>query len=226
MLKTPAHSKEHAGTIGDKALIFLAVVFAYASNFWPGRALLGWGLNALGNPPYRGFVGIFVPHLLLYSTFMAAVSALFWWAFVRARLLEPPRFGNLRGSILLGIVGGLAALAVTLLVILTTMPKGTIHWIAPDAWKIAGNIFSNFFEEFVFRGFLLVALRRVVGFWPAAVLSSALWAFTHSQYPLTLQGTILVVGVGFCWLARRAQSLWAPYFAHEVLDLLGDSLIG
>jgi membrane protease YdiL (CAAX protease family) len=226
MLKTPAHSKDHAGTTGDKALILLAVAFAYASNFWPGRALLGWGLNALGNPPYTGFVGIFVPHLLLYSTFMAAVSALLWWAFVRARLLEPPKFGKLRTSILFGIIGGLAALAVTLLVILATMPKGTIHWITPDAWKIAGNVFSNFFEEFVFRGFLLIALRRVVGFWPGAVASSALWAFTHSQYPLTLQATILVVGVGFCWLARRAQSLWAPYFAHEVLDLLGDSLIG
>jgi len=27
-----------------------------------------------------------------------------------------------------------------------------------------------------------VALRRVIGFWPAAVLSSAMWAFTHTQY--------------------------------------------
>jgi membrane protease YdiL (CAAX protease family) len=53
-----------------------------------------------------------------------------------------------------------------------------------------------------------------------------MWALLHTQYPLILQASILVVGVGFCWLAVRMRSLWAPYVAHEVLDLLGDSLIG
>lgn len=225
MLKTPAHSRDQAGTIGDKALILLAIAFAYASNFWPGRAVLGWGLNALGNPPYQGFVGVFVPHLLLYSTCMAAVSALLWWAFVRAGLLDAPKFGNVRLSLALGVAGGLAALALTLIAVAATMPAGSIHWIAPDAWKIAGNIFSNFFEEFVFRGFILFALRRIAGFWAAAIVSSAMWALLHTQFPLIIQGSIFVIGIGFCCLARRAGSLWAPYFAHDVLDLLGDSLI-
>jgi membrane protease YdiL (CAAX protease family) len=135
-------------------------------------------------------------------------------------------FGNLRASIVLGIAGGLVALALTLAVVWVTMPGGTVHWIAPDAWKIAGNVFSNFFEEFVFRGFILTALRSVAGFWPAAIVSSALWAVLHTQYPFVLQAGIFVVGIGFCWLAQRARSLLAPYFAHEVLDLIGDSLIG
>jgi len=226
MLKTPIQSERRAATLGIKALVLLAVALAYASNFWPGHAVLGWGLRALGYPPYQGFVGIFLPHLLLYSTLMAAVSALLWWALVRAGRLEPPRFGNLRASVVLGIVGGIVALALTLAIVWATMPAGTVHWIRPEVWKIAGNVFSNFFEEFVFRGFILVGLRSVVGFWPAAIVSSALWAVLHTQFPPILQVSIFVVGIGFCWLAQLARSLWAPYFAHEVLDLIGDSLIG
>lgn len=213
-------------TIADKALMLLAVIIAYGSGFWPGRLVLRGGLNALGNPEYVGFRGIFLPHLLLYSTLMAAISAVLWWALVRAKILPPPKFGNVRVSVVFGVAAGIVGLVATLLVVLLALPAGTIRWVAPDAWKIAGNVFSNFYEEFVFRGFALVALRRVAGFWPAAVVSSAMWAFTHVQYPLVIQLTILLVGIGFCWIVRMARSLWAPYFAHEVLDVIGDSLIG
>jgi membrane protease YdiL (CAAX protease family) len=225
MATLTGRSKPNA-TIADKAMILLAVVIAYGSGFWPGRLVLRGGVNSLGNPEYVGFRGIFLPHLLLYTTLMAAVSAALWWALVLAKILPAPKFGNVRASASLGLVGGIAGLALTLVVVLVALPAGTIHWITPDPWKIAGNIFSNFYEEFVFRGFVLVALRRVAGFWPAALVSSALWAFTHVQYPMVIQLTILVVGVGFCWIMQRARSLWAPYFAHEVLDVIGDSLIG
>lgn len=213
-------------TRSGKTLILLAVCIAYGSNFWPGQLVLRAGLDALGNPPYAGFVGVILPHLLLYSTLMAAVSAALWVMLARSGSLPWPEFGNVRRAIIPGVIGGVIALALTLVVVFASFPAGTIHWIAPDPWKIGGNVFSNFFEEFVFRGFVLVGLRRLVGFWPAALLSSAMWAFTHTQYPLTLQLCIMATGVGFCWLARHVRSLWAPYIAHEVLDLIGDSLIG
>jgi membrane protease YdiL (CAAX protease family) len=212
--------------LNHKLLVLLAVALAYASNFWPNRALLGIGLKWLGYPAYEGFAGIFLPHLLLYSTLMALVSGLLWWALVRAGMLPPPRFGDPKRSLILGAAGGLLALAVSLLAVWTVLPAGTIRWIDPNGWKIAGNLFSNFFEEFIFRGFILVGLRAVAGFWPAAIISAALWALLHTQFPALLQGAIFLVGIGFAWLARSAHSLWAPYVAHEVLDILGDSLIG
>jgi len=211
---------------GEKALLLLAVAAAYGSTFWPGRLVLGAGMRALGNPAYQGFVGVVLPHLLLYSTLTALVCGILWALFVRSGQLPAPELGDVRRSILPGVAGGLIAIALTLAVVAAAFPAGLIHWIAPDPWKIGGNVFSNFFEEFIYRGFVLVALRRALGFWPAAVLSSAMWAFTHTQYPLILQACILLTGVGFCWLARYARSLWAPYVAHEVLDLIGDSLIG
>jgi membrane protease YdiL (CAAX protease family) len=225
---TVSSSGEHDRPLanGQKGLIILAVLVAYGSSFWPGHLVLGAGMEALGNPEHQGFVGIFLPHLLLYSTLTAFVCAALWAIFVRSRLLPSLELENAKRAVLPGVIGGLLALALTLSVVAAAFPAGMIHWIAPDPWKIAGNVFSNFFEEFVYRGFFLVALRRVLGFWPAALLSSAMWAFTHTQYPVLLQGCILITGVGFCWLARYARSLWAPYFAHEALDIIGDSLIG
>jgi membrane protease YdiL (CAAX protease family) len=216
-------AKHPAGEI--RLMLIAASVAVYATVFWPSRSILDFGLHALGNPSYRGFSGIFVPHLLLYSTFTSLVSWVAWRQFARAGILKAPELGGLRGALVPGILAGLVALAVSLAVVWVVMPN-IIHWIDPMPWKIAGNIFSNFFEEYIYRGFVLAALSRAISFWPAALISSALWAATHTQYPLWLQMVILVTGVGFSWLARYARSLWAPYTAHMVLDVVADSLVG
>lgn len=225
MLRERSQAQPRSVDLRSKALILACIIVAYGSNFWPSPELRGAGYRLLNISAYEGW-GIFLPHLLLYTTLMAAVSAGLWFVLVRAGILPPPPLERFREAIPLGIIGGLLALAVSVLAAFFILPPGSVRWIAPDPWKIAGNLFSNFYEEFVFRGFLLIGLRAVVGFWPAAILSSAAWAFLHSQYPLALQFEILGVGIGFCWLIRKTQSLWAPYIAHEVLDVLGDSLIG
>lgn len=214
-------------TVGQRALLLASAAAVYALHFWPATQVRNAGLIALGSPQYVGFKGIFVPHLLLYSTLPAVVAALLWIAFVRNRLLPAPSLGRPDASQLrAGVVGGCVALVATVAFVALVFPSGTLHWIDPVPWKIAGNVFSNFYEEFVFRGFLLVALRTAIGFWPAAIVSSALWGYTHSQYPLSLQALIMITGIYFCWLVRRTQSLWTPYVSHMVLDVAADSLIG
>ena len=212
--------------IRTKVILLVCALLAYGSGFWPNDVVLGYGMEALGYPKYEGFAGAFLPHLLLYSTLAALVSALLWWALSRNRLMPPPQLGNVRASLPIGIAMGLLSLVLLLALAWATMPPGTIHWIDPQPWKIAGNIFSNFFEEFIFRGFILVALMAMFGFWPAAVVSSVMWAAMHTQYPLELQAFIAVSGVLWAWAGRRARSLWAPYTAHMTLDLLGDCLVG
>ena len=220
-------SKANSLTLLQRALLILSAAAVYAVNFWPSMHVTRAGLIALGRPEYVGFKGVFLPHLLLYSTLTAGVAALLWFVFVRARILPAPRLGPPTTRHLgAGVVGGIVALIATVLFVYVLFPPNTVHWIDPVPWKIAGNLFSNFYEEFVYRGFMLAALGAALGFWPAAIVSSAMWGYTHNQYPLSLQVLIMVVGVYFSWLMRRAQSLWTPYVSHMVLDIVGDSLIG
>ncbi|WP_118856940.1 CPBP family intramembrane glutamic endopeptidase [Sphingomonas mesophila] len=213
-------------TLTHRALLIGAVVVVYSTGFAPNDALLGAGMRWLGNPAYEGFRGMFLPHLLLYSTLMAAVAAALWGALVAARLLPAPQLGSTSPRALaLGAVGGLAALAGLLALVELTMPDG-VRWIGLDPWKVAGNLFSNFYEEFVYRGFVLVALSAVFGFWPAALVASAMWALTHQQYPLPFQLLIFLSGVGWSWIARATRGLLAPYLSHTILDTAGDSLVG
>lgn len=205
-----------------RLLILAAVVFCYWTLFQPSDWLRGPALHALGDPAYKG-VGILIPHLLLYSTLGAAFCALAWWLLVRARLLPPPQLALTSRAALWGLVGGAVSVAISLL-FLPLAHLGQLHWIGFDGWSIAGNLFSNFYEEFIFRGLLLVGLTAVVGFWPAAVISSIAFGAVHTQYPLTLRVYIAVVAVFWCWLARHARSLWAPWGAHMLTDLIVDAL--
>ena len=220
-------SKATSLTLKQRALLIISAAAVYAVNFWPSMQVTNAGLIALGSPKYVGFKGIFLPHLLLYSTLTACVAALLWFTVVRARILPAPRLGRpTAGQLGAGVVGGIVALIATVVFVYVLFPPNTVHWIDPVPWKIAGNVFSNFYEEFVYRGFMLVALGAAIGFGPAAIITSAMWGYTHNQYPLSLQALIMAVGVYFSWLMRKAQSLWTPYAAHMVLDIVGDSLIG
>jgi membrane protease YdiL (CAAX protease family) len=106
-----------------------------------------------------------------------------------------------------------------------TAPEA-IHYVPPKPWIIGGNLFSNFFEEFIFRGFLLAALTAVFGFWPAAILSSVAFGAVHTQYPMLLQLLVASAGFVYCIVMKLSRTLWAPWLSHMSLDLVIDMLIG
>jgi membrane protease YdiL (CAAX protease family) len=209
-----------------KLLVLSCVAIGFGSQIWPGALVYERGIDWLGNPPHEGFVGIFLPNLLLYTTASACLCAIFWFILSRPGLLPLPAFGKLRRSLGFGIIAGLVVFALVVPLAWLTLPRGSVRWIPPNGWNIAGNLFSNFYEEFIFRGFILTGLRVVVGFWPAALISSAAWALLHAQYPLPFRIFIALTGVLFCWLVKRTGSLSSAYVAHMVADALGDSLIG
>jgi membrane protease YdiL (CAAX protease family) len=213
-------------SLSQRAIVLACVALAYASSRWPERWVLRHGLAWLGDPRYEGFRGKFLPHLLLYSTLPAIVCAILWLTLSRAKLLPPIPLGRGRHLVAYGVVGALVAMAATVALVLATPGLGKLHWIGIDPWGIAGNVFSNFCEEFIFRGFMLAGLMAVIGFWPAALVSSGLWAAQHTQYPLSLQAVIAGIGILWCWIRVRARTLWAPYLSHEITDTVLDALIG
>jgi membrane protease YdiL (CAAX protease family) len=210
-------------SIRARLTILAALAFCYWTSFQPSAWVLRHGLHAFGDPAYRG-TGILIPHLLLYSTLTAACCAVAWWLLARARMLPPPQLAVTPAALAWGVGGGVASVAISL-VVLPLLHFGHIHWIGVDGWNVAGNLFSNFFEEFIFRGLLLVGLTAVIGFWPAALLSSTAFGLEHSQYPVMLRAYVGLIGVFWCWIARRSRSLWAAWLAHMIADLVVDALV-
>lgn len=218
--------EEHELSTSQRAIVLACVALAYASTWWPEHWVLVHGMTWLGEPRYAGFAGKFLPHLLLYSTLPAAVCAVLWLILSKARLLPPIPLTRGRHAMAFGISGAFIAIAATIALVQMVPGIGTLRWVGIDPWGVAGNVFSNFYEEFIFRGFMLAGLAAVFGFWPAAVISSGLWAAQHSQYPLSLQVVIGGVGIVWCWMRVRARTLWAPYLSHEIMDTVLDALIG
>ncbi len=181
-------------------------------------------LTQFGKPAYEG-VWILIPHMFLYSTLTAAVAMTAWLVFSRMGLVARPWFAGLTvKTATAAVLVGLTLAAVSLGYIGYAMPQA-MHEFRFDPWVAGGNLFSNLFEEIIFRGFMLAALAAVFGFWPGAILSSVAFAAVHSQYPLDLQILVGLGGLAWCWLARISNSVWAPFVSHTVLDLVVDPFV-
>ncbi len=83
---------------------------------------------------------------------------------------------------------------------------------------VAIGIGAPVWEEMLFRGFLLPPLAGALGFWPAAVVSSAGWAALHFNYSLAGLVEVALIGLYFAWLFRRTGSLWVPIACHAIYN--------
>lgn len=84
-------------------------------------------------------------------------------------------------------------------------------------------------EELLFRGLALRGLMLRLGFWPAAVLSSALFGGLHAQ-ALAAGSALLAAGNGvlgllLCVLARRSGRLGPVIGVHAVRNALAVALV-
>jgi uncharacterized protein len=88
------------------------------------------------------------------------------------------------------------------------------------AWG-AVFLFVGINEEGLFRGFLVFAIARRLGFWPAAVILSLLFAAAHLRNPGENGVGILqvfTIGMLLCLALRRTGSLWFPIGLHMAWD--------
>ena len=76
-------------------------------------------------------------------------------------------------------------------------------------------------EELLFRGFLLSALAQTrLGFWGAALISTALWTSLHIGYTAVGIIEVSIIGLFFSWLLWRTGSLRVAIFCHAVYNSL------
>lgn len=85
---------------------------------------------------------------------------------------------------------------------------------------------APFIEELVFRGLLLRTFMRRMPFWPAAALSTVIFAALHTYEvstlvgALTLAASVACLGLVNCWLNRRTDSLAPGMIVHASFNLL------
>jgi len=68
--------------------------------------------------------------------------------------------------------------------------------------------------EFLFRGFLLYPLRDLYGAWPAVMITTALYSFTHLVKQPQEQFSTIWIGILYGVLALWTGSILAPYLIH------------
>jgi membrane protease YdiL (CAAX protease family) len=76
-------------------------------------------------------------------------------------------------------------------------------------------------EEMLFRGYLQATLSRLIGFWPAVAVLSALFGLLHLRNPGELWFGIVTVALGgalFGLFLRRTGSLWLGIGFHTAWD--------
>jgi membrane protease YdiL (CAAX protease family) len=91
---------------------------------------------------------------------------------------------------------------------------------APLLWLIA-MLLVGVTEEYVFRGYALQSLWRGAGFWPAALITTALFAGAHLSKPHENAvdiGMIFILGVLLCLSVRITGSLWWAAGWHAAFD--------
>jgi membrane protease YdiL (CAAX protease family) len=191
-------------------------------------------MEALGNPPYRG-PWILFEHVFIDTLVPAASCVLLWLGLGKHDLLPSLRDSlrfTPRGRIaLFGVGVGLAVAGLNIVIFVVLAWRGllegfSIECVPPNGWDIGGNVVSNFYEELIARGFLVVTMRRVCRNTPIAVaISSVTFGLGHTQFPTFERCFIAVAGAMQCIAYLRTRSLWAPYIAHEVYDLILDCAV-
>lgn len=138
------------------------------------------------------------------------------------------------------VVTGLIATAI--LLVLTVgigAAAGGTFGFHPYFPKMAGDLVSNMYEEVVYRGLMFSAFYGVAagasfalagkldraGLVVGTIGSCAVFAVGHEQYPIALRVVVGVVAVVFAYPWIAARSLWAPWIAHTLGDVIGDSII-
>ena len=87
-------------------------------------------------------------------------------------------------------------------------------------WALA-CVLVGLAEEFLFRGYLLFTLSSGMGFWPASVLLSLVFAAEHlrnpGESPAGVTG-VFAIGMFFCLTVRRTGHLWFAVGQHAAYN--------
>ena len=164
-----------------------------------------------------------------------AITTVFLAAYIMSRI-EKRRFAEYgipaRGAFgrlfWQGVIWGLALEALEMLIMygaggysfggLALSGAALVHY---EVFWAIGFVLVGIAEEFTFRGYAQFTLATGMGFWPAAVLLSALFGAVHLGNPG--EGwvgalSVMLFGLFACFTLRRTGNLWFAIGLHAASD--------
>jgi membrane protease YdiL (CAAX protease family) len=135
-----------------------------------------------------------------------------------------PRQSAFGPLLLKGALWGLVAISVLVLIMrgMGVFYFGRVALQGPRLLKFAVFwavlfLVGAAFEEFLFRGYSQFTLAQSLGFWPAAILLSALFGWVHlGNQGEAWMGALGAASIGLFWCLtlRRTGSLWFAFGMH------------
>jgi len=93
----------------------------------------------------------------------------------------------------------------------------------PTVFMVTGIFIAPLFEETIFRGFFFRGLCQKLGWQKAALISSAVFGFCHLQIAAFIP--TFVLGLIFCYLYERSESIWPGVILHMLINSFGVGLL-
>ena len=205
---------------GWRLVIYVAIVYGgLRAEIWAARKYLG------GTDEVIGFL------FTECGTFLICLVGAWIMSRIEGRTIADyglPWRRMFRGQFWRGAVIGFGAITFLLIVLRLAgaFYFGTIalHGFEIAKWALLfGAVFVlvGLTEEFELRGYALFTLTTGIGFWPAAIASSAFFGFIHMSNPgENWFGAVQAGAFGMlaCLLLRRTGNLWLGIGFHTAWD--------
>jgi hypothetical protein len=227
----------------QKRLLHVALLAAALVAWWTGdHVITPWVQRIAGyDRIHDRDLSVLLGHWLFGQLPRVLLCVAVWLAGTRLGLMPSLRNsltsgGSWRRVVVTGLIGTLVLLVLTVGI---GAAAGGCFGFHPYFTKMAGDLVSNMYEEIVYRGLMFCAFYGVVaaasfplagklnlaGLIAGTIGSSVVFAIGHEQYAMALRAVLGVVATAFVYPWVAARSLWAPWIAHMLVDVIGDSIL-
>jgi hypothetical protein len=228
---------------GQRHSLHVALLVAALAGWWVSdHAITPWIQRVAGyDRIHNRDLSVLLGHWVFGQLPRVFVCVAVWLAGTRLGLMPSLRQSLTSGGSWRRVVRtGLVATGV--LLVLTVgigAAAGGRFGFHPYFTKMLGDLVSNMYEEIVYRGLMFCAFYGVVaaasfplvgkpslaGLVAGTLGSSIVFAVGHEQYAVGLRVVIGVFATVFAYPWVAARSLWAPWIAHTLVDVIGDSVL-
>lgn len=101
--------------------------------------------------------------------------------------------------------------------------SGNVVWLDLISIFVLYCVITPVCEELIFRGFLQYKVEHNLGFWPAAVIVSVLFAVAHGQLNAAI--TTFVLSMVACYQRRKTGAIWSGIGLHAVVNIVATILV-